>query len=92
MSYKIVAMDAKVTLSFNAAVIKKAKDYAESQGLSLSRLTELLLKKVIATGQHENIEHIPIEEWVTMVAEGPAEYKTTPLTKKEKAKYFEDKK
>ena len=54
-------MDAKVTLSFNAAVIKKAKDYAESQGLSLSRLTELLLKKVIATGQHENIEHIPID-------------------------------
>ncbi|WP_114789541.1 DUF6364 family protein [Niabella yanshanensis] len=85
-------MDAKVTLSFNAAVIKRAKDYAEAQGLSLSRLTEILLKKVIATGQHEHIEHIPIEEWVSMVAEGPAEYKTSSLSNKEKAKYFEDKK
>ena len=75
-------MDAKVTLSFNAAVIEKAKKYAESQGLSLSRLTEILLQKVISTGQHNNIEHIPIEEWVCMVAEGPAEYKSRPLSKK----------
>ena len=33
-------MDAKVTLSFDAQIIEKAKTYAQSQGLSLSRLTE----------------------------------------------------
>ena len=77
-------MDAKVTLSFNAAVIEKAKKYAESQGLSLSRLTEILLQKVINTGQHNTIEHIPIEEWVSMVAEGPAEYKPGLFPKRRK--------
>ncbi|MBO9594619.1 MAG: hypothetical protein J7599_17075 [Niabella sp.] len=81
-------MDAKVTLSFNSAVIEDAKEYAASQGLSLSRLVELLLQKVITTGQHQNIEHIPIEDWVSMVAEGPAIYNTKPLDKKQKAAYY----
>lgn len=85
-------MDAKVTLSFNATVIEKAKNYAESQGLSLSRLTELLLEKVIATTQHNSIEHIPVEDWVSMVAEGPAAYNTKPLDKKRKKDFFEDRK
>ncbi|MBN8786394.1 MAG: hypothetical protein J0I84_04840 [Terrimonas sp.] len=85
-------MDAKVTLSFNAEVIKQAKAYAESQGLSLSRLIELLLQKVISTGQHNNIEHIPIEDWVSMVAEGPAEYKTKALSKKKKKEFYESRK
>lgn len=85
-------MDAKVTLSFNATVIEQAKEYAESHGLSLSRLTELLLKKVIATGQHHNIEHIPIEDWVSMVAEGSAEYNAKPLSKKKKAAFYESRK
>lgn len=85
-------MDAKVTLSFNATVIQLAKEYAESQGLSLSRLTELLLQKVIVTGQHNNIEHIPLEDWVSMVAEGPAEYNSRPLGKKKKKEFFESRK
>ncbi|MFT4093609.1 MAG: DUF6364 family protein [Niabella sp.] len=82
-------MDAKVTLSFNTKVIQLAKEYAESQGLSLSRLTELLLQKVIATGQHNNIEHIPVEDWVSMVAEGPAEYNTKPPSKRKKKAFYE---
>ncbi len=82
-------MDAKVTLSFNATIIEQAKKYAETHGLSLSRLTELLLKKVMATGQHNNIEHIPIEDWVSMVAEGAAEYNRRSLSKKKKAAYYE---
>lgn len=81
-------MDAKVTLSFNSFIIEEAKEYAASQGLSLSRLVELLLQKVIATGQHQNIEHIPIEDWVNMVAEGPATYVTKPLDKKRKAAFY----
>lgn len=85
-------MDAKVTLSFNATVIEQAKKYAGSQGLSLSRLIELLLQKVISTGQHNTIEHIPIEDWVSMVAEGPAEYKTKSLSKKKKKDFYETRK
>ncbi|AHF14626.1 DUF6364 family protein [Niabella soli] len=86
-------MDAKVTLSFNASVIEKAKAYAASEGLSLSRLVELLLQKVIATGQHSvNIEHIPIEEWVSVVAEGPAVYNTKSLSKSQKKDFYESRK
>lgn len=81
-------MDAKVTLKFDRFVIDEAKEYATSQGLSLSRLVELLLQKVVTTGQHQNIEHIPIEDWVSMVAEGPATYNTKPLGKKRKAEYY----
>jgi len=81
-------MDAKVTLSFNSFIIEEAKVYAASQGLSLSRLIELLLQKVIATRQHQDIEHIPIEDWVSMVAEGPATYNAKPLDKKQKAAFY----
>lgn len=41
-----------------------------------------------ARGQHHNIEHIPIEGWVSMAAEGTAKYKTTPLSAKEKAEFI----
>lgn len=85
-------MDAKVTLSFNASVIDKAKDYAQSQGLSLSRLTEILLNKVISTGRHDNIENIPVEDWVSIVSEGPAVYNTKPLSKRRKKDFFESRK
>ncbi len=37
-------MDAKITLSFDKSVITKAKRYAEDNNISLSRLTEFLLK------------------------------------------------
>lgn len=84
MLYKRATIDAKVTLNFNSTIIEEAKQYAASQGLSLSRHVELLLQKVIATGQHQNIEHIPIEDWVSMVAEGPATYNVKPLGKKAK--------
>ena len=84
-------MDAKVTLSFNATIIERAKQYAEDQGLSLSRLTEILLKKVISTGRHDNIEDIPMSDWVSVVAEGEAEYRTRSRSKKSMKKDFFEK-
>ncbi|MEP6594793.1 MAG: DUF6364 family protein, partial [Ginsengibacter sp.] len=39
-------MDNKITLSFDANIISKAKKYAESKNISLSRLIEFLLKKI----------------------------------------------
>ena len=74
-------MDAKVTLSFNASVVEKAKVYAESRGISLSRLTEILLRRLIS-GNYTNIEDFPVSDWAHMLAEGEAEYIRTPKSSK----------
>lgn len=85
-------MDAKVTLSFDAAVINKAKDFAEQNNISLSRLTEFLLRKVTSS-HYKSLEELPISDWVSMVAEGEAAYITKPKKNKElKAEYFKSKK
>jgi hypothetical protein len=84
-------MDAKVTLSFDANIIDKAKHYAESQGISLSRLTEILLRKA-TTGGYRSIEDIPISNWVNTVSEGEAEYITPRKRKNMKDDYYKSKK
>ncbi len=85
-------MDAKVTLSFDNAVINKAKQYAEANNISLSRLVEFLLNKA-TSGNYPSLEDFPISSWVSMVAEGQAEYITRPRSsKKMKKEYFSSKK
>lgn len=39
-------MDAKLTLSLDSSVIREAKNYAKTNGISLSRLIEMYLKLV----------------------------------------------
>lgn len=68
-------MDAKITLSFDERVIERAKRYAESQNMSLSRLMEVLLDK-ITTKQYASLEEFPIADWVNQLSEGAAEYRT----------------
>ncbi|MGN6438700.1 MAG: DUF6364 family protein [Agriterribacter sp.] len=75
-------MDAKITLSFNAQIISRAKQYAEEQGISLSRLTEILLGR-LTSGGYKSIEDFPVEDWVSMVSEGEAAYITKPKTSKQ---------
>jgi hypothetical protein len=70
-------MDAKVTLSFDQDVIKAAKQFAERNNISLSRLTEFLYKQITAN-QYGSIEKLPIADWVSAVAEGQAEYHIKP--------------
>jgi hypothetical protein len=70
-------MDTKITLSFDEQVIKRAKQYAESQNISLSRLMEFLLDKVTSK-KYATLEDLPISDWVNMVSEGSAEYITKP--------------
>ena len=70
-------MDAKITLSFDKQVIERAKQYAESQNMSLSRLMEFLLDK-ITSKQYTSLEDFPVSDWVSAVAEGPAQYNTKP--------------
>ena len=85
-------MDAKITLSFDQSVINKAKRYAEENNISLSRLTEFLLRKVTSSN-YTSLEDFPISDWVNKVSEGEAEYHTRPRKKKDlKAEYFKSKK
>lgn len=85
-------MDAKITLSFDETVIKKAKRYAENNNISLSRLTEFLLSKVISNN-YQSLEELPISDWVSIVSEGEVEYQIKPKKNKDlKAAYFKSKK
>ena len=85
-------MDAKVTLSFDADVIAKAKTFAARQGISLSRFVEVLLRKATSS-PYDDIEELPISEWVMMVAEGPAEYTTQKRGRKAmKDEFFKSRK
>jgi len=85
-------MDTKVTLSFNEDVIAEAKRFAAKNNMSLSRLTELLLKKAVAADAY-SFEDFPVASWVNEVAEGPAEYHTEKRSLKDtKKEYYESRK
>ena len=85
-------MDAKVTLSFDEAVVNRAKRFAEKNNISLSRLVELLLHKV-TTGNYSSLEDLPISDWVSLVSEGEAVYQTKKKSRKAaKSEYFSSKK
>ena len=84
-------MDAKVTLSFNKSVIEKAKDYAEDNNISLSRLIEFLLTKVTSKS-YKSLEDYPISDWVSMVSEGQAVYNVKRSSKETNDAFFKAKK
>lgn len=92
MSYIINTMDAKITLSFDQDIIEKAKRFADSQNISLSRLTEFLYKQ-ITSGTYKSLEDLPVSDWVLQVAEGQAEYKPRRRSRKSMKKdFFESRK
>jgi hypothetical protein len=74
-------MDTKITLSFNAETINKAKKFAEDQNISLSRLTEFLYRQMTSS-HYKNLDELPIADWVQKLAEGEAEYKRKPRSRK----------
>jgi hypothetical protein len=85
-------MDAKLTLSLDNDAINQAKLFAEKNNISLSRLTEFLYRK-LSDNAYQNLEDLPISDWVMMAAEGQAEYKTKPKSsKKLRSEYFDSKK
>jgi len=85
-------MDAKITLSFNAEIINRAKKFADEKNISLSRLTEYLYDR-ITSHAHQTLEEMPVANWVNQVAEGAAVYKTKRSSRKSlKAEYFKSKK
>ena len=84
-------MDAKITLSFDKAVINEAKKYAVENNISLSRLTEFIYRNM-AKRNYKSLEALPIAEWVSMVSEGQAVYLTKPRGRKKlKEEYFKSK-
>ncbi len=74
-------MDTKVTLSFDKEVIVKAKKFAESQNISLSRMMEFLLRQ-ITSGKYSSLENLPVSDWVNQLAEGEARYISKPKSRK----------
>jgi hypothetical protein len=80
-------MDAKITLSFDEDVIEKAKRFADRQNISLSRLTEMLYRK-ITSSNYATLEDLPISSWVNEIAAGEAEYKTKQRSKKSMKKEY----
>lgn len=83
-------MDTKLTLSFDSAVIEKAKAFADARGISLSRLTEYLYRQ-ITSENYISIDDFPIADWVNQVAEGEATYKRR-TRKSTKDEYFNSRK
>jgi hypothetical protein len=76
-------MDTKVTLSFNQNVIEKAKDFAASQGISLSRLTEFLYEKITSSPKsYTSLEDIPVADFINILAEEKPTYKTSAKSEK----------
>ncbi len=85
-------MDAKITLSFDENIIGKAKKFADDQNISLSRLTEFLYSRMVS-GNYKNLEALPVADWVSLVAEGAAEYKTKSRSRKAfKSDYYKSRK
>lgn len=84
-------MDAKITLSFDEKIIEKAKKFAANQNISLSRLTEYLYAQ-ITSGDYKTLDEMPVAEWISILAEGPGEYRKSPSRKQMKSTYFDSKK
>ena len=83
-------MDAKITLAFNKEVIDKAKDFAELNNISLSRLTEYLYSQ-ITSKNYKSLEELPVSDWINEVSDGPIEYKKLPGRSDLKSEFFESK-
>lgn len=84
-------MDAKVTLSFDSDTISIAKKFAAKNNISLSRLTEFFYRQLEAK-QYQSLEDLPISDWVSMVAEGEAEYKSQKRSKPLKDEFYKSRK
>ena len=74
-------MDTKLTLKLDKSVIEKAKEYASSQNVSLSRIVESYLKSLTIQKDQSDERDIQISPYVKSISSGvsiPADldYKT----------------
>ena len=80
-------METKLTLHFDQEVIEKAKEFAASNHISLSRMNEFLYRQ-ITSGNYKTIEDFPVSDWMNRVSEGEAVYKR-PSRIELKKEYFD---
>ncbi len=78
-------------MSFNKDIIERAKEFADQNSISLSRLTEYLYSQIVSKN-YKSPEELPVSDWIGEVAEGPIEYKRTPSRKAMKDEFFGGKK
>lgn len=76
-------MDAKITLSFNGEVIRRAKALCDELGISLSRFTEIVYSKALEHGTTLTLEELPVSNWVLQLAEDQASYVTKRKNRKQ---------
>jgi len=81
-------MDTKLTLSFDENVVIQAKAFAEANNISLSRLIEFMLSKVVSK-KYRNIDELPVSDWVNAVAEGEVQYVRKNAARNVKQDYLE---
>jgi hypothetical protein len=85
-------MDAKLTLSFDKEIIAQAKKFAEDKGISMSRLTEYLFKRITTQPKnYASLDDIPVSDFIWELQEPSVEYIRTPVTKSRKKEYYESK-
>lgn len=84
-------MDSKITLSFDRSVIEKAKSFADDNNISLSRLTEFLLSKVVHSS-YKSLDQLPVSDWISQVSDGEVEYTRASSSRKEMRKEYYNKK
>jgi Family of unknown function (DUF6364) len=83
-------MDAKLTLSFDKEIIADAKKFAEDKGISVSRLTEYLYRRITTQPKnYTSIDDIPVSDFIWQLNEPYAEYITTKKSSKAiRAEYY----
>ena len=83
-------MDAKLTLSFDEEIIAQGKKFAEDKGISMSRLTEYLFKRITTQPKnYASLDDIPVSDFIWELQEPQVEYVRT--TKSLKKEYYEAK-
>lgn len=65
-------MNTKLTLQLNKDIIEQAKEYAKSQDVSLSKLIESILSKLVT--DQSKAELSPLVKSLSGIIELPAEY------------------
>jgi hypothetical protein len=75
-------MDSKITMSFDTTTIEMAKAYADAHGISLSRLTEILFRRLTSNGGYARLEDFPVSDWANQLAEGEIAYIRAPRSNK----------
>ena len=69
-------METKLTLRLNESIIEKAKEYARSRNMSLSKMVEQYLDSVVSTNEisSKQIELTPLVKELSGVLKVPADF------------------